>query len=615
MFLKKRRFGLIKNFSIVARLRVSALLALMAVIVTCATGYIGLTQSNEGIARATISTEAVLHQRQADMMHDALRADVLYAIQIGTAGSPEEKKAINDDIGAHITEFRGSIAALDALPLDAKVHGLIDDVRPLMDDYLAKAKTVAVAAFTDDVQARALFTTFMERFSALEEAMANLGDVIGTQGKTQDDAVRASNLVLLNIVMAAGSAACVILIVSNILLGRSITGPLNRVKTAIKEVALGNLGGRHSSFDRVSDMHDEVSEIAVHLEALRVRLRQAVEMEQQIRLTQEAQEKVVTALGLGLERLSGGDLTERLDEPFADEYEPLRANFNRTVEQLNSTLTRVVEVSRGIRSRADEIRDATEDLSHRTENQAATLEETAAAIDELATSVRAAASGAQEVEGIVQSARTEAQHSGKVVMGAVEAMQGIEKSSEQIAQIIGVIDDIAFQTNLLALNAGVEAARAGDAGRGFAVVASEVRALAQRSANASKEIKQLIGASTQYVGRGVAAVGGAGKALAELVDRVSHISTLVSGIASGAAEQATAISEVNVGVTQLDQVAQRNAAMVEASMTTSQSLQQDAVELEQMVSHFTTDRRPANPRGGALRTAHPAPAARLRAAG
>lgn len=615
MFLKKRRFGLIKNFSIVARLRVSALLALVAVIVTCTTGYIGLTQSNVGIERATISTQAILYQRQADMMHDALRADVLYAIQIGTAGSTETKKAINEDVGAHITEFREAIAALDALPLDAEVHGLIEEVRPLMDDYLAKAKTVAVAAFTDDAQSRALFATFMERFSALEAAMATLGDLIGSQGKSKDDAVRASNLVLLNIVMGAGTAACVILIVSNILLGRSITVPLNRVKDAIKEVALGNLGGRHSNFDRVSDLNDEVSEIAVHLEALRVRLRQAVEMEQQIRLTQESQEKVVTALSHGLERLSGGDLTERLDEPFADEYEALRANFNRTVEQLNSTMTRVVEVSRGIRSRADEIRDATEDLSHRTENQAATLEETAAAIDELATSVRSAASGAQEVEGIVQSARTEAQASGKVVMGAVEAMQGIEKSSEQIAQIIGVIDDIAFQTNLLALNAGVEAARAGDAGRGFAVVASEVRALAQRSANASKEIKQLIGASTQFVGRGVTAVGGAGKALTELVDRVSHISTLVSGIASGAAEQATAISEVNVGVTQLDQVAQRNAAMVEASMTTSQSLQQDAVELEQMVSHFTTDRRPANAQGNPLRPALAAPAPRLRAAG
>ncbi len=589
----KRRYGLIKNFSIVARLRVSALLALTAVLVTCATGYIGLTQSNAGIERSTITTQAVLHQMRADMMHDALRSDVLYAIQIGPLGSQADRTAVMNDLGGHVGEFRESVASLEGLSLDPDVRASLEAVRPLMEAYLSSAKTTAAAAFSDAEQGKALFPAFMDKFKALETAMESLGVQIGAEGKVDDDLLRESNNLLLNIVMSAGLAACLILVVTNFLIGRSITGPLNRVKAAIKEVAVGNLGGRYSSFDRVSDLHDEVSEISVHLEVLRVRLREALEMEETIRTAQAAQEKVVGALTLGLERLAAGNLTENLPEPFAPEYEELRTNFNRTVEQLNETIAKVVEVSRGIRTRADEIRDANEDLSHRTENQAATLEQTAAAIDQLATSVRSAATGAQEVETIVQEARKAAQHSGKVVMGAVEAMNGIEKSSEQIAQIIGVIDDIAFQTNLLALNAGVEAARAGDAGRGFAVVASEVRALAQRSANASKEIKQLIGTSTQFVGRGVAAVGGAGQALTQLVERVSHISSLVSGIATGASEQATAIGEVNVGVTQLDQVAQRNAAMVEASMSTGQALLQDAVELEAMVLQFSTrDSRP-----------------------
>jgi methyl-accepting chemotaxis protein len=351
--------------------------------------------------------------------------------------------------------------------------------------------------------------------------------------------------------------------VSNLLIARSITKPLARVKAAIKEVATGNLGGRHSNFDRVSDLTDEVSEIANFLEVLRVRLREAIAMESEIKRTQDEQTTIVNALSVGLEYLSNGNLTNPINEPFSADYEALRNNYNRTVERLNQTMTQVVQASRSIRARADDITQA--------------------------------ATGAKEMETIVQHARQEAEDNGKVVLRAVDAMNGIERSSEQISRIIGVIDDIAFQTNLLALNAGVEAARAGDSGRGFAVVASEVRALAQRSSDASKEIKELISSSTQLVGRGVEAVGSAGKALTSLVDRVSHISTLVSGIATGASQQSIALAEVNIGVTQLDQVAQRNAAMVEQSMTATQSLQQEAFSMDKLVSHFSTKSTGAKP--------------------
>ena len=200
--------------------------------------------------------------------------------------------------------------------------------------------------------------------------------------------------------------------------------------------------------------------------------------------------------------------------------------------------------------------------------------------------MKSAAEGAREVENIVRQARREAEESGAVVQGTVSAMTEIERSSDQISQIIGVIDDIAFQTNLLALNAGVETARAGDAGKGFAVVASEVRALAQRSSAAAKEIKTLIGTSTQHVGRGVDQVGCAGEALASIVNRVAHISTLVSDIAAGASEQSTGLAEINIGVTQLDQVTQQNAAMVEESTAASHSLHQEASDLAALVARF-----------------------------
>jgi methyl-accepting chemotaxis protein len=310
----------------------------------------------------------------------------------------------------------------------------------------------------------------------------------------------------------------------------------------------------------------------------------------------EVLHRVVDALRDGLSDLSAGNLTRRINESFDAEYDALRLDFNNALERLAATLAQVVDTSRAIRDRSVEISTASEELSRRTENQAAALEETAAALDQLNASVKSAADRAREVEGIVRSARAEAERSRAVVNGAVAAMSEIESSSSQISQIIGSIDDIAFQTNLLALNAGVEAARAGDAGRGFAVVASEVRALAQRSSAAAKEIKVLIGASAQHVGRGVDQVGRAGEALNSIFGSVVEISTLVSGIATGAAEQSSGLAEINVGVAQLDQVTQRNAAMVEQSGAVSQALHGDALRLADQVGTFRLDQdRPAEP--------------------
>lgn len=301
------------------------------------------------------------------------------------------------------------------------------------------------------------------------------------------------------------------------------------------------------------------------------------------------QAAVVSALASGLQSLSDGDLTSQISQTFAEEYEQLRIDFNSAVSKLSEAMRGVVLNADGIRTSAGEISQAADDLSRRTEGQAATLEETAASLEELTASVKGAAEGADKANRVVSEAKRNAEESGEVVREAVDAMAEIEKSSEQISQIISVIDDIAFQTNLLALNAGVEAARAGDAGRGFAVVASEVRALAQRSSDAAKEIKTLISTSSQHVGRGVDLVGQAGKALHEIVESVTNINDLVSTIATSAKEQSTGIGEINVAVTQLDQVTQQNAAMVEESTAASHSMAQEAEELARMVAAFKTD--------------------------
>ncbi|PTW51398.1 methyl-accepting chemotaxis protein [Rhodovulum kholense] len=336
----------------------------------------------------------------------------------------------------------------------------------------------------------------------------------------------------------------------------------------------------------------------------------------------EAQKNVVAAVGTGLSELAQGDLTHTLDTPFPEHFETIRSNFDKTLMTLREMQSGVVENADEIQARAEEVASASEDLSHRTENQAATLEETAAALDEITSSVRNAAEGAVEVERVVRQTRDDAERSGLIVNKAVEAMSEIKASSEGISKITGAIDDIAFQTNLLALNAGVEAARAGEAGRGFAVVASEVRALAQNSSGAAKEIKQLIEKSSEHVEAGVDLVNRTGEALHDIVERVANVSKLISEIATGAREQSAGIGEINAGVSQLDQVTQQNAAMVEEATAASVTLRQEVESLRRQISRFRVDsgasvaliaekapRRPAKP--GRSFPAADAPAAKV----
>jgi methyl-accepting chemotaxis protein len=315
-----------------------------------------------------------------------------------------------------------------------------------------------------------------------------------------------------------------------------------------------------------------------------------------------AQARVVDALRTGLTRLREGDLTHRIGTPLGADYETLREDFNAAVDGLRETVLGVTEMVDTIRTDVREITGAAEDLSRRTEHQAATLEETAAALAEITAAVNSAAEGARNARTVVGEARGNAENSGRVVQDAVTAMNEIATSSNHISRIVGVIDDIAFQTNLLALNAGVEAARAGDAGRGFAVVASEVRALAQRSSDAAREIGGLISASAHQVKTGVTLVGEAGEALRRISASVNGISDHVTDIAGSAQEQSASLTEVNTSMSQLDQVTQQNAAMFEETTAASQNLVAQADALSARMARF----RVGHATSGAPRT-RPAP--------
>ncbi len=321
------------------------------------------------------------------------------------------------------------------------------------------------------------------------------------------------------------------------------------------------------------------------------------------------QQQVVEALAGGLKNLAAGNLLNGISEAFPSEYEALRVDFNRAVDALQSALGSIADSAQTVRNGTSEIMRASDDLSKRTEQNAASLEETAAALNELTETVRQTAEGARKADQTVTSTRSDAEKSGEIVREAITAMEQIEKSSSQIGQIIGVIDEIAFQTNLLALNAGVEAARAGDAGRGFAVVAQEVRALAQRSAEAAKEIKALISTSASHVDNGVTLVGHTRDALLRIVSAFGGISQLVGAMAASAEAQSTGIAQINVAIGQMDQSTQQNAAMVEQSTAAAVSLSREAEAMAELVGRFEVGAsRQAAPqsRHGNVRSLHAA---------
>ncbi|GAB5499983.1 MAG: methyl-accepting chemotaxis protein [Pseudohongiellaceae bacterium] len=298
-------------------------------------------------------------------------------------------------------------------------------------------------------------------------------------------------------------------------------------------------------------------------------------------------DSVVEDVGKVFAALAEGDLRKRIETDYEGAFEDLKKNVNSTVERLIEVIGDIQQSSASVATGADEISKGNINLSQRTEEQSASLEETAASMEQMTASVQQNASNAAQASKLANEAHEKAELGGDVIGQAVVAMDGISQSSQEIEAIITVIDEIAFQTNLLALNASVEAARAGEKGRGFAVVADEVRTLAGRSADAAKEIKELIENSSLKVQDGSRLVHSSGKTLTEIIEAVNKVNTIVNEISEASAEQAGGIQEVNLAITQMDDMTQQNAALVEESAAAAESMSDQSDGLRRLVSFFT----------------------------
>ncbi|MBN9981593.1 methyl-accepting chemotaxis protein [Rhizobium laguerreae] len=556
--------------------------------------------------------------RRADAAYSAFvdheaQASMLSARASASAVASVLQVSLIADMKPDTPEFQTALATPSKLPQarDRMKQALalvpsrkpaIDEIQAGIDEIETLAnKIIEQSKAKDGAGAQANVALINAKLDALTPKMIANNDAMMAMLNDGGDALSASvNERIVFCLVLIGIAVLAAVGFSVVVAQMGIAGPMMQLRQRMTRLAEGDTTSDVSGLDRGDEVGQMAKAVSVfrdnaieraRIEARAEADRDVSDSERRDREAQKAREaseldRAVTALGDGLRRLAAGDLASHIAEPFVAHLDALREDFNNSVEKLNETMHTVGANARAIGAGANEIRSSADQLSQRTEQQSASVEQTAAALEEITTTVRDAAKRAEEASQLVARTRLGAEKSGEVVRKAVSAMQQIEKSSGEISNIIGVIDDIAFQTNLLALNAGVEAARAGDAGKGFAVVAQEVRELAQRSAKAAKEIKALISTSGSHVQTGVSLVGETGKALDSIVQEVQEINQHVHAIAEASREQSIGLQEINTAVNTMDQGTQQNAAMVEESTAASHNLATEAAALNNLLGQF-----------------------------
>ncbi|MDO8756082.1 MAG: methyl-accepting chemotaxis protein [Polaromonas sp.] len=497
-------------------------LGLVGVLMAGLVGGIGLRNANRlasAIEDSTNTGLALQASQSADMMHDAVRGDVLLAmlgsLSKDAAQVAEAQKGLQD----HSATFNKNLASLQTLPISQEVKSAVANTLPMVKSYTDSASEVLKLASTDAVAAQAAVPAFQKQFDALEKQMGAQGAAIEKNAQAMGEASKEAASQTLMQVAFGMALATLVLVFSALWLARHLARPMAH---------------------------------AVHI----------------------------------ADQLALGDLSEPVYPAGNDETVQLLTAMSRMQSSFGGIVRSVKISAESVATASAEIASGNHDLSARTEQQASALEKTASSMGTLNATVKQNADSAHHANQLASSASTVAVQGGSVVAQVVETMKGINESSRKISDIISVIDGIAFQTNILALNAAVEAARAGEQGRGFAVVASEVRSLAGRSADAAKEIKNLINASVERVEHGTALVDQAGVTMTEVVSSIKRVTDIMGEISAASNEQASGVAQVGQAVGQMDQATQQNAALVEQMAAAASSLKSQAQELVQTVAVF-----------------------------
>jgi len=502
--------------------------------------------------------------------------------------SESERLANAQKLDGQITTIDKALAEYRPLITDATEQGMYDEVARIWTGWKAQASQLQSLAKGDKATATVFYEKSLSPIGPqLQKAIS--AEMAYNQKKGRDLTDKGAQAIAQAIWW--GGALCLFALVQAaaliVLMRKRVTVPLANLAEAMQDMAQGQLDREV----RHRDLNDEVGNIAQALGGIKIgvatRTRAAAEKDM------AEQALIVSELRDGLGRMAAQDLEVRITADFPPAYEQLRVDFNKAADALAQAIGTVRVGARSLLATIGEINAAAADLAHRNAEQAATLEETTAALRQVTTGVKDIAGRTSDMQSQVTETHEEATRGSGVVSRAVDAMGAIEASAQEINQIIAVIDGIAFQTNLLALNAGVEAARAGDAGKGFAVVANEVRALAQRCADAAKDIKTLISSSVDQVSGGVGLVRETGDLLSTIMARVGDINAVAAEIAAQVDVQSRHIVQVNASVGEIDRVTQQNAAMVEETSAATRDMASEAQGLADLVNRFRT-REPAS---------------------
>ncbi|GEO00633.1 methyl-accepting chemotaxis protein [Novosphingobium sediminis] len=557
--------------------KLAMLFAVLSLVIVAAIGTMVWRMNAMRGAEIEIAEDHVPQALSADKINiamaefeNALRAHLLAADEYERADA-EASIAKNQKIISTET------AAFESTDLDDKEKSYLKDFKTGWQQMSQDtSQIIQLSSESRTAEALARLATSSEPVEKTTKALADLA----TYQKSHIDHAVAAAAMGYQVALWTGIIAALLLLgtlggIYFMMVGL-VARPVGKITHAIQDLADGRLDGML----QLDDTQDEVGALGRAMRGLQDQLVRAEKSKS------EQVELIVGTLGAALARFKEGDLSARVNAALEGPFGRLKTDFNAMASELEQIIGSVAGTATSVQTGSTEIRAASDDLASRTEQQAASLESAANAMREVTAKVEQSAHNAGAVRETIVRATERANSGGDVVKRAVGAMDSIVDSSKQITQIIDLIDGIAFQTNLLALNAGVEAARAGEAGRGFAVVANEVRALAQRSAEAARDIKGLISGSAQHVELGVHLVGETGEALDAIINQVAEIGALVEGIATAAVDQATSISKVNVTMSELDRMTQQNAAMVEESAAASRNLSGQAANLANLVSRF-----------------------------